>query len=197
MRRTLTILLTIAGLLAFSSVWAQTPAKAPAAPDSTRPVPGQRHRERPRFIDLNGDGINDLAPDLNGDGLPDALDPMFQGPQARHRMGWFRMIPDSARTDSSMFRNWWEGMSRPQGWRVAWTAWRDWADRMDNAGGMPGMGNSGMSPRGNRFQPDNTSRRQGGGMGPGGGGGRGGGGGGGRGGGHGGGGMGGGPGSRG
>ena len=31
-----------------------------------------------RFIDLNGDGINDYAPDQDGDGIPNSLDPDFK-----------------------------------------------------------------------------------------------------------------------
>ncbi len=31
-----------------------------------------------RFIDLNGDGINDFAPDKDGDGIPNSLDPDFK-----------------------------------------------------------------------------------------------------------------------
>ncbi len=33
------------------------------------------------FVDENGDGFNDLAPDADGDGIPNGLDPDYQPPQ--------------------------------------------------------------------------------------------------------------------
>ena len=33
------------------------------------------------FVDKNGDGYNDNAPDDDGDGIPNALDPDFKGPR--------------------------------------------------------------------------------------------------------------------
>ncbi len=34
-----------------------------------------------RFIDADGDGFNDLAPDADGDGIPDGLDPDYVKPE--------------------------------------------------------------------------------------------------------------------
>lgn len=34
-----------------------------------------------RFIDENGDGFNDLAPDADGDGIPNGLDPDYVKPE--------------------------------------------------------------------------------------------------------------------
>ena len=33
------------------------------------------------FVDENGDGFNDLAPDADGDGIPNGIDPDYQRPQ--------------------------------------------------------------------------------------------------------------------
>jgi len=70
MMRTKTMLaaLTIL-LLAGAAVWAQTPA--------TPQDPGHGFC---RFIDENGDGFNDLAPDDDGDGIPNGMDPDWQPP---------------------------------------------------------------------------------------------------------------------
>jgi len=38
-----------------------------------------------RFVDENGDGYNDNAPDADGDGIPNGLDPDYTGP--KNRMG--------------------------------------------------------------------------------------------------------------
>ena len=42
-----------------------------------------------RFVDLNGDGINDNAPDVDGDGIPNGLDPDYQGLQRKGGTGGF------------------------------------------------------------------------------------------------------------
>lgn len=36
-----------------------------------------------RFVDENGDGFNDNAPDADGDGIPNGQDPDYQGAKAR------------------------------------------------------------------------------------------------------------------
>lgn len=36
-----------------------------------------------RFVDENGDGYNDNAPDADGDGIPNGLDPDYAGPKNR------------------------------------------------------------------------------------------------------------------
>jgi hypothetical protein len=45
----------------------------------------QRHHGGKGFIDLDGDGFNDNAPDHDGDGIPNGLDPDYQGPGKRHK----------------------------------------------------------------------------------------------------------------
>ncbi len=42
----------------------------------------------PRFVDEDGDGFNDNAPDHDGDGIPNGLDPDYQGQKNRHRHGF-------------------------------------------------------------------------------------------------------------
>lgn len=53
--------------------------------------PGDGSGECPSFIDENGDGFNDLAPDADGDGIPNGLDPDYVRPQdgtgAQHQKG--------------------------------------------------------------------------------------------------------------
>ena len=96
----------------------------PAASDTTAASDAP---PAPRFIDRDGDGFNDLAPDADGDAIPDALDPDFalSGPDStkRHelfRWAWYRALPDSARADSTRFRTWWEANGPAVEWRAAW-----------------------------------------------------------------------------
>ncbi len=39
------------------------------------------------FVDENGDGFNDNAPDADGDGIPNGLDPDYEGPMLRSGQG--------------------------------------------------------------------------------------------------------------
>ena len=41
----------------------------------------------PGFVDKNGDGYNDNAPDHDGDGIPNGLDPDYTGPKNRSGRG--------------------------------------------------------------------------------------------------------------
>ena len=43
----------------------------------------QRHKNAQVFIDANGDGYNDNAPDHDGDGIPNGLDPDWTKEQNR------------------------------------------------------------------------------------------------------------------
>ena len=68
MKRTLTILVMLAAL----GLWAG--AVLAQAPDNGHGF-GVRG-----FVDENGDGFNDLAPDADGDGIPNGMDPDFVRP---------------------------------------------------------------------------------------------------------------------
>jgi len=59
-------------LLSYISVSAQTQ-------DQSKPNPPAQHGKN--FIDNNGDGYNDNAPDHDGDGIPNGLDPDYTGPK--------------------------------------------------------------------------------------------------------------------
>lgn len=58
-------LLTLAGLLIFMA----TAATAQSTPT----------QHGPKFVDRNGDGFNDNAPDADGDGIPNGQDPDYTG----------------------------------------------------------------------------------------------------------------------
>jgi hypothetical protein len=67
-------------MLAFSPelIYSQDTTKADAK--NKKPATGMKHQYRHRvqnFIDKNGDGYNDNAPDDDGDGIPNGLDPDY------------------------------------------------------------------------------------------------------------------------
>lgn len=69
------LLATAVALLSLlaSSAWAQ---------ENDPVVPGQGNGNGVcQFIDLDGDGFNDLAPDADGDGIPNGLDPDYVRPE--------------------------------------------------------------------------------------------------------------------
>ena len=72
--RTTTILTALAILLLVgATAWAQAPGQ-----------PQDGNHGFCRFIDENGDGFNDLAPDDDGDGIPNGMDPDWR-PQGHGR----------------------------------------------------------------------------------------------------------------
>ncbi|WP_456427307.1 hypothetical protein [Rhodocaloribacter sp.] len=72
--------LALVGLLSAAPLMAQQQTK--------KPVP-KKHGIQ--FVDENGDGYNDNAPDHDGDGIPNGLDPDYQGAR---RMGGARGFVD-------------------------------------------------------------------------------------------------------
>lgn len=76
--------------------------------DSLKPDSLTIHKSGISFVDKNGDGFNDLAPDHDGDGIPNGLDKdwrKMQGNQRgfrhRHRHGWGFNLPDTSKTADS------------------------------------------------------------------------------------------------
>lgn len=51
--------------------------------EENQPVNSQTIQHGPGFVDENGDGYNDNAPDHDGDGIPNGLDPDYIGPKNR------------------------------------------------------------------------------------------------------------------
>jgi len=45
----------------------------------------EKIKHGPRFVDEDGDGFNDNAPDHDGDGIPNGLDPDYQGKGKKKR----------------------------------------------------------------------------------------------------------------
>lgn len=80
MNRHFTIVLLTGILLA---VTGKLPAQE-VQPDTTRTANILHSRS---FVDENGDGYNDLAPDHDGDGIPNGLDPDFLEGQQHRRHG--------------------------------------------------------------------------------------------------------------
>jgi len=60
-------------------------AAAAQAQDTTRVNAGGDVIHGSRFVDENGDGYNDNAPDHDGDGIPNGLDPDYTGPKKGRR----------------------------------------------------------------------------------------------------------------
>lgn len=110
-------------------------------------------RPQPRFIDLDGDGFNDLAPDRDGDGIPDYLDPDTKGARGP-RWAWFRSVPDSARHDSVRFSRWWQRTNPNRDWRDAWRRWSWFRDATPQDRARMWFQHNGFDPRGHFIRSD-------------------------------------------
>ena len=69
MKNLVSIIALIAIFVMYSNIAAQ----------SENPTPPQQHGKN--FVDKNGDGYNDNAPDHDGDGIPNGVDPDYKGPK--------------------------------------------------------------------------------------------------------------------
>lgn len=84
------LILTIIIIAVFGFVHAQ----------DTTAMPPKHGRQ---FIDLDGDGYNDNAPDHDGDGIPNGLDPDWtrhQGRRGKARRFYYLNMTNTAKTDS-------------------------------------------------------------------------------------------------
>ncbi|HOI30458.1 MAG TPA: hypothetical protein PLZ15_11945 [Melioribacteraceae bacterium] len=77
MKRIFSILILSAILIAYSDISAQT----------QNPPPPKEHGKK--FVDKNGDGYNDNAPDHDGDGIPNGLDPDYLALKNKNAHGRF------------------------------------------------------------------------------------------------------------
>lgn len=66
----LIVLFVVTLFFSYNIVYSQTQ-------DQTKPNPPAQHGKN--FIDNNGDGFNDNAPDHDGDGIPNGVDPDYTG----------------------------------------------------------------------------------------------------------------------
>lgn len=73
----LTLILSLIGLFLVGNILAQDVA--------TDPVSGAQHGAG--YVDADGDGYNDNAPDHDGDGIPNGQDPDYTGSKSRHGNG--------------------------------------------------------------------------------------------------------------
>lgn len=120
-----------------------------------------------RFIDLDGDGFNDFAPDADGDGIPNGLDPDFVPGKGGRLPVWTSSVPDSAKNDSLKFASWWKTNNQKVEWRLAWKKlqriqrWRQLQLRRGRF--HPNGPTPGMRPDGNGQHRPRIRRRGGGG----------------------------------
>ncbi len=142
---TLSILFFLAGL-----AWGQE-----------EPPPEPQKPEPQRFIDLDGDGFNDLIPDLDHDGIPDVLDLDVDTELNILRRAWFRSIPDSAKDDTIKFRDWWLKTRPNIPWREAWARWQEQSNILNERFYIRWMLRNGFDPRERRLRIDpNRLRRK-------------------------------------
>ncbi len=69
MKKLISLVAVIAIFIAYTNISAQ----------SQNPNPPTQHGKN--FVDKNGDGYNDNAPDHDGDGIPNGVDPDYTGPK--------------------------------------------------------------------------------------------------------------------
>lgn len=100
------LLLFIALITAFSSISISAQDAKPIKPAVS--IDKKKSDEKPIqhgrfFVDKNGDGYNDNAPDEDGDGIPNALDPDFKGPRRQKgKMGFTDLNGDGINDNGRM-----------------------------------------------------------------------------------------------
>ena len=70
----------IFAIVVFSSDFSYSQDTTKSKDKDKKPTPGMKNQHRQRtqnFVDKNGDGYNDNAPDDDGDGIPNSLDPDY------------------------------------------------------------------------------------------------------------------------
>lgn len=77
------LIISALGIVALAAIGA--PADAQTARPEDRPGHGAQVRA---FLDEDGDGFNDLAPDADGDGIPNGLDPDYVPAGDGDGRGW-------------------------------------------------------------------------------------------------------------
>ena len=89
------------------------------------------------FVDENGDGFNDLAPDADGDGIPNGLDPDYVPPADGSGAGFGPGEGDCTRT----------GTENPDGFMYRLKAmWQSMSGSAYGYGPGDGTGNGGTGP---------------------------------------------------
>ena len=69
----ITTIIFVFSLMGFTSIWGQDSSKA-----ANKKMQNHKGNHRKmNFVDKNGDGYNDNAPDHDGDGIPNGLDPDY------------------------------------------------------------------------------------------------------------------------
>ena len=106
MRHYTILILGVSGLLLWSNL---AIAQGPESP-------GDPAQGFCRFVDEDGDGFNDLAPDADGDGIPNGLDPDYVRPEGgvgnQHQHSWSGTLFNRMFGLAQMYQN--EQMHGPQ-----------------------------------------------------------------------------------
>jgi hypothetical protein len=94
---------------------------------------GSQVKHGRRFVDKDGDGYNDNAPDHDGDGIPNGLDPDYMGSKSRRRYRGSADMKGESVNDNSFNRG------NRGGSRRGWQNGRDANDSL-NPGNNTGSG---------------------------------------------------------
>jgi hypothetical protein len=91
MRRIFSLFTTLVLLVAVffsSNIFAQDSTRTQLKPKYKHQIKWQKGTQQgTKFVDENGDGFNDNAPDTDGDGIPNGRDEDYDGPKVRNGNG--------------------------------------------------------------------------------------------------------------